>query len=749
MARGVAGGPIRCPGALVNSGHFEKKSSSRSDGMGGLSLARVTMASARSNASRARITQSLTPEQIAHELFSEGEESVFDDSDNDEDYTQLSGDSSSSSESENDRHAMARPIRSPMPPRPFSTPILPRPHSSCGYFLFEGDELEGGDSFSGFSDSDQSFIEPVAGTSGVTGREIVASAASRPAKRHRMAPNAPTSRAPTSRARSRRASRRRYSAPGRRYASLPRRLSSASRRTPGVLEWSDGDDFIPNIPHFDDKDVGITNLFPNQGEDMAEMEYFTAFYDEPLMEYIVHQTNLHAAYLIEREITEFSRLQRWKNTTVAEMYVFLALCLLMKHCHKHAINDYWSKDKTIPTPLFGKYMSRDRFQILLRCLHFGSVQDRTPDDRLWRVRHYMNDVIGKFRDFYVPAQKLVVDESLILFKGRVPFKQYIPSKRNRFGLKFFVLCDCETGYVLHMILYSASDVDIPGNDEHGFSGSVVKTIMAPWMNKGHILYTDNYYTSPLLARFLLENRTGLVGTVKPQRREMPVFDNDIAVGECQRRKSDNILSVRWKDKREVNLLTTIHDGTMVNSGKVSHKTNAPLYKPDCVLDYNINMRLIDKSDMMIGTAECVRKTCRWTKKVFFHLVDMSMLNCFNMYLVRTGRKPTFRDFVFDAAIQLLGKFAKDVPGIQRPIINPLLQHAGTPRLAHTEGFLAHKLKYLPPGVKRAIAQRDCLVCKTTTRRDKKRKLVQTWCETCGIPLCAVDCFNDYHSLEIF
>lgn len=128
-----------------------------------------------------------------------------------------------------------------------------------------------------------------------------------------------------------------------------------------------------------------------------------------------------------------------------------------------------------------------------------------------------------------------------------------------------------------------------------------------------------------------------------------------------------------------------------------------------------------------------------------------MLNCFNMYLVRTGRKPTFRDFVFDAAIQLLGKFAKDVPGIQRPIINPLLQHAGTPRLAHTEGFLflAHRLKYLPPAGKRAIAQRDCLVCKTTTRRDQKRKLVQTWCETCGIPLCAVDCFNDYHSLEIF
>ncbi|XP_069157023.1 piggyBac transposable element-derived protein 4-like [Procambarus clarkii] len=321
----------------------------------------------------------------------------------------------------------------------------------------------------------------------------------------------------------------------------------------------------------------------------------------------------------------------------------------MKHCVKNAVTDYWSKDQTIPTPFFGKYMSRDRFQILLRCLHFASNEDWTEDDRLWQVRHYMNEVIRKFRDFYVPAQKLVIDESLVLFKGRVAFKQYIPSKQNRFGLKFFVLCDCETGYVLHMILYSASDVDIPGINPHGFSGSVVKSLIAPWMNKGHILYTDNYqyYISPMLARFLNENRTELVGTVKPGRREMSVFDNKLEVGDCQLRKCDQIqYSVSWKDKREVNLLTTVHDGTMVNSGKVNRVMQEPVYKPDCVLYYNINMCLVDKSDLMVGTVKCVQKTLKWTKKVFFHLVDMSMLNSYNMYLVKTGRKPSFQFVCF-------------------------------------------------------------------------------------------------------
>ncbi|XP_069181797.1 piggyBac transposable element-derived protein 4-like [Procambarus clarkii] len=156
-----------------------------------------------------------------------------------------------------------------------------------------------------------------------------------------------------------------------------------------------------------------------------------------------------------------------------------------------------------------------------------------------------------------------------------------------------------------MILYSGTDVDIPAQDEHGFSGSVVKTMMEPLLNKGHILFTNNYYTSPLLTRYLLAHNTGVCGTMKLIRKEIPVFG--IGVGECQLRKWDNMLSVRWKDRREVNMLTTIHTGAMLDSGKVHFQTNNPMYKPDCVIDYNVNMCLVDKCDMMLGGVECVHR----------------------------------------------------------------------------------------------------------------------------------------------
>ncbi|XP_069183601.1 piggyBac transposable element-derived protein 4-like [Procambarus clarkii] len=282
------------------------------------------------------------------------------------------------------------------------------------------------------------------------------------------------------------------------------------------------------------------------------------------------------------------------------MYVFLALCMMMKHSEKAVFKDYWNKDSLVPSPVFNRYMSWDRFRLILRCLHFENNANEERHSRLWKVHKVLSDMRGKFRDYFVPGQNVIIDESLVLFKGRLAFKQYIPSKRHHFALKFFVLCDCETGIVLDMILYSRRDVDIPAQDEHGFSGSVVKTLMEPLLNRRHILFTDNYYTSPLLTRYLLAHNTGVCGTVKVLRKEMPVFGIGMCVGECQLHKCDNILSVRWKDRHEVNMLTTIYTGAMLDSGTVHFQTRNPMYKLDCVIDYNLNIRVVDKCDMMLG-----------------------------------------------------------------------------------------------------------------------------------------------------
>lgn len=64
-----------------------------------------------------------------------------------------------------------------------------------------------------------------------------------------------------------------------------------------------------------------------------------------------------------------------------------------------------------------------------------------------------------------------------------------------------------------MIIYSASEADVPKKGDLGQSGEIVKHFLEPYLGTGHILYTDNWYTNPFLAKFFLSHNTGSVGTV--------------------------------------------------------------------------------------------------------------------------------------------------------------------------------------------------------------------------------------------
>lgn len=42
---------------------------------------------------------------------------------------------------------------------------------------------------------------------------------------------------------------------------------------------------------------------------------------------------------------------------------------------------------------------------------------------------------------YYPSKELAIDESLILWKGRLSFRQYLKGKAHQYGIKLYVLAD--------------------------------------------------------------------------------------------------------------------------------------------------------------------------------------------------------------------------------------------------------------------------------------------------------------------
>ena len=57
------------------------------------------------------------------------------------------------------------------------------------------------------------------------------------------------------------------------------------------------------------------------------------------------------------------------------------------------------------------------------------------------------------RRYYTPGPFITIDEQLVGFQGRSAFRQYMPSKPDKYGLKLFMAVDSETLYPLSILPY--------------------------------------------------------------------------------------------------------------------------------------------------------------------------------------------------------------------------------------------------------------------------------------------------------
>lgn len=61
--------------------------------------------------------------------------------------------------------------------------------------------------------------------------------------------------------------------------------------------------------------------------------------------------------------------------------------------------------------------------------------------------------MNKFEEFYKPNENVTIDEQLFGTKARSPFTQYMPSKPEKFGIKFWFGVDSKTMYILNAFPY--------------------------------------------------------------------------------------------------------------------------------------------------------------------------------------------------------------------------------------------------------------------------------------------------------
>merc|ERR1712121_200227 len=88
---------------------------------------------------------------------------------------------------------------------------------------------------------------------------------------------------------------------------------------------------------------------------------------------------------------------------------------------------YWSKSKMYGVDLIKKAMSRNKFELILRFLHFADNSLADGSDRLFKL-HPLIQLLSQNFEKFTPGEKVVIDESMVCFRGRTILRQYNPSK---------------------------------------------------------------------------------------------------------------------------------------------------------------------------------------------------------------------------------------------------------------------------------------------------------------------------------
>lgn len=107
---------------------------------------------------------------------------------------------------------------------------------------------------------------------------------------------------------------------------------------------------------------------------------------------------------------------------------------------------------------------------------------------------------------------------MIAFTGRLGFKQYVPLKPTKRGIKVWMRADPHNGYVNDFQVYTGR---VANQTEEGLGERVVKDLTRDIWGQNHHVYCDNLFTSVPLFAELLEHGTYACGTIRKHRKGLP------------------------------------------------------------------------------------------------------------------------------------------------------------------------------------------------------------------------------------
>lgn len=494
-------------------------------------------------------------------------------------------------------------------------------------------------------------------------------------------------------------------------------------------------------------------------------DFFMYFLTEDLLKKIADETNLYAR---QQDITtKFS-------TNANEMRKFIGILMFMAIYHYPNVRSYWGMHSL---EYVRKTMPVLRFEEIRRFIHFADTshvakKNEPGFDQLCKIRPIIDHFNERFGS--VPKlPRLCVDEQMCATKMTgAAFRQYMPNKPHKWGFKLFVLCDSNGfSYAFEVYTGAGDNVLTEGAPDLGASSNVVIRLTKNVPdNVNHILYFDNFYTSLGLLVYLQSRGIYALGTVRANRvtncklstdkqlaakpkEQVPRGYSEEYVGSAY---GVDISTVLWNDTKTVRLASTYVGikefrtrvpamPRLITRWDKSDKRFHEIDCPNIIKEYNCHMGGVDLMDGLLGRYHIKMKTRKWTCRIFYHLLDVAMVNAYILYhRVKRHDKielPVFRTSVAET-LCTYGAVLSQKKQVGRPSNTSQLSPKVSP-----------KRVYIPP-VDTRYDKIDhwCIFRDRTGKKTCKypgcKSETQSFCTKCNISLCyspIKSCFYDFHN----
>lgn len=354
------------------------------------------------------------------------------------------------------------------------------------------------------------------------------------------------------------------------------------------------------------------------------LECWECLFTEDILETMIKYTNQYIDTIKGR----FSRERDIKHTDLIELRAFIGLLYLAGayRGNRQSLEELWGTEGD-GIEKFRLVMSIKRFKLLIRCLRFDDRTSRTQRkayDRLAPIRKMFEMFVQNCQNSYILGENVTIDEMLPGFRGRCRFRQYIPSKPNKYGIKLFALVDAKMVYTYNMEIYAGKQPDGPFCISNKPT-DVVKRMAGPLFGTGRNITGDNWFTDLDLIDELKLKKLSYVGTVRKNKRQLPASFVNVK-GRKQRTSmfgfNDDKVLVSYvpKERKNVILASSLHNNDAIDAN------SGDLMKPEIITFYNSTKGGVDTVDKMCATYNVSRNTRRWPMVIFYACLNVAGIN---------------------------------------------------------------------------------------------------------------------------